>query len=198
MAKNNQTEQNWGKSKQKQRYRHLKCESPYISQINTLFNDISLPRCDIQLTPRDIFALQIWYNIRSFICEAYIIHRRWISYRRYITRSDEERISLKKLLEKSQGVFAGGTDQIWTGGSEFCRLVPYHLAMAPYLIFDKKMERMTRLELATSTLARWRSTRWATPASRPLKRSRGASGRNRTNDTRIFSPLLYLLSYRGI
>ena len=30
---------------------------------------------------------QIWYNIRSFIREAYIIHRRWISYRRYITRS---------------------------------------------------------------------------------------------------------------
>ena len=28
--------------------------------------------------------------------------------------------------------------------------------------------------------------------------NRGASGRNRTNDTRIFSPLLYLLSYRGI
>ena len=26
----------------------------------------------------------------------------------------------------------------------------------------------------------------------------GASGRNRTNDTRIFSPLLYHLSYRGI
>ena len=26
---------------------------------------------------------------------------------------------------------------------------------------------------------------------------RGASGRNRTNDTRIFSPLLYRLSYRG-
>ncbi len=25
----------------------------------------------------------------------------------------------------------------------------------------------------------------------------GASGRNRTNDTRIFSPLLYRLSYRG-
>ena len=27
---------------------------------------------------------------------------------------------------------------------------------------------------------------------------RGASGRNRTNDTRIFSPLLYRLSYRGL
>ena len=26
----------------------------------------------------------------------------------------------------------------------------------------------------------------------------GASGRNRTSDTRIFSPLLYQLSYRGI
>ena len=31
-----------------------------------------------------------------------------------------------------------------------------------------------------------------------LLRSRGASGRNRTNDTWIFSPLLYRLSYRGI
>ena len=29
-------------------------------------------------------------------------------------------------------------------------------------------------------------------------RMNGASGRNRTNDTRIFSPLLYLLSYRGM
>ena len=26
----------------------------------------------------------------------------------------------------------------------------------------------------------------------------GASGRNRTNDTGIFSPMLYLLSYRGM
>ncbi len=31
-----------------------------------------------------------------------------------------------------------------------------------------------------------------------LKRRNGASGRNRTNDTGIFSPLLYQLSYRGI
>ena len=28
-------------------------------------------------------------------------------------------------------------------------------------------------------------------------RTVGASGRNRTSDTRIFSPLLYQLSYRG-
>jgi len=56
--------------------------------------------------PYDIFALQIWYNIRSFICEAYIIHRRWISYRRYITRSDKERISLKKPLYFRKEVFS--------------------------------------------------------------------------------------------
>ena len=35
-------------------------------------------------------------------------------------------------------------------------------------------------------------------ASSFQKRSFGASGRNRTIDTRIFSPLLYRLSYRGI
>ena len=33
---------------------------------------------------------------------------------------------------------------------------------------------------------------------RSLLTTHGASGRNRTNDTRIFSPLLYQLSYRGI
>ena len=32
----------------------------------------------------------------------------------------------------------------------------------------------------------------------PVNTRGGASGRNRTNDTRIFSPLLYHLSYRGI
>ena len=32
----------------------------------------------------------------------------------------------------------------------------------------------------------------------PVFQHHGASGRSRTNDTRIFSPLLYQLSYRGI
>ena len=141
------------------------------------------------------------------------------------------------------------------------------------------LERTTRLELATSTLARWRSTRWATSADHTVCSRRllyymhfptfcqaenkknfksisclifytsfaiaqdwrysvfllffgtippshqtvekicslihlkgkkrllktlivlrslpGASDRNRTNDTGIFSPLLYQLSYRG-
>ena len=47
--------------------------------------------------------------------------------------------------------------------SEFCRLVPYRLAMSPYFkngaVLKAPLERMTRLELATSTLARLRSTR---------------------------------------
>ena len=36
------------------------------------------------------------------------------------------------------------------------------------------------------------------PQTTPLLQRHGASGRNRTSDTRIFSPLLYQLSYRGI
>ena len=63
------------------------------------------------------------------------------------------------------------------------------------VLFQAPLERITRLELATSTLARWRSTRWAKSAY--SFRLFGASGRNRTNDTGIFSPLLYRLSYRG-
>ena len=39
---------------------------------------------------------QIWYNIRSFIREAYIIARSAISYRRYITRSDRNGYNCKK------------------------------------------------------------------------------------------------------
>ena len=54
------------------------------------------------------------------------------------------------------------------------------------------LERITGLEPATFALARRRSTKWAKSAFC------GASGRNRTNDTGIFSPLLYQLSYRGI
>ncbi len=52
------------------------------------------------------------------------------------------------------------------------------------------MERAKRFELSTSTLARWHSTTELYPHY-------GASGRNRTTDTGIFSPLLYRLSYRG-
>ena len=35
------------------------------------------------------------------------------------------------------------------------------------------------------------------PRMAPVFQHHGASGRSRTNDTRIFSPLLYQLSYRG-
>jgi hypothetical protein len=47
----------------------------------------------------------------------------------------------------------GGGIRIRTGEYRLCRPLPYHLAMPP-----KKMERETRFELATSTLARSHST----------------------------------------
>ena len=53
------------------------------------------------------------------------------------------------------------------------------------------MERKTRFELATPSLARRCSTTELFPQY-------GASAQNRTVDTRIFSPLLYQLSYRGV
>ena len=54
------------------------------------------------------------------------------------------------------------------------------------------VERETRFELATPALARRCSTAELFP------HVHGASGQNRTVDTRIFSPLLYQLSYRGM
>jgi hypothetical protein len=55
------------------------------------------------------------------------------------------------------------------------------------------LERKTGFEPATLALARRCST------TEPLPRAlNGGSGRNRTADTRIFSPLLYRLSYRAI
>ena len=53
------------------------------------------------------------------------------------------------------------------------------------------MERKTRFELATPSLARRCSTTELFPQY-------GASAQNRTVDTGIFSPLLYQLSYRGM
>ena len=53
------------------------------------------------------------------------------------------------------------------------------------------MEQKTRFELATLALARRCST------AELLLLTNGAAGQNRTGDTRIFSPLLYRLSYRG-
>ena len=57
---------------------------------------------------------------------------------------------------------------------------------------EECMERETRFELATPALARRCSTAELFP------HVHGASGQNRTVDTRIFSPLLYQLSYRGM
>jgi hypothetical protein len=56
----------------------------------------------------------------------------------------------------------------------------------------RHMERKTRFELATLALARRCSTTELLP-----QEINGAARQNRTVDTRIFSPLLYRLSYRG-
>ena len=66
------------------------------------------------------------------------------------------------------------------------------LCLTAWLCRHIKLERETRFELATPALARRCSTAELFP------HVHGASGQNRTVDTRIFSPLLYQLSYRGI
>ena len=92
--------------------------------------------------------------------KAYIIARRAISYRRYITRSAMNGYHYKKPLlpvDKS-GFLYGADDEARTRYLHLGKVALYQMS---YI------------------------------------RINGASGRNRTNDTRIFSPLLYQLSYRG-
>ena len=85
---------------------------------------------------------------------------------RWFSTIQQRKKTMTSVLSQSYG----GDDQIWTGEWRFCRPLPYHLATSPYkwkLMFTNLhcfLERPTRLELATSTLARWRSTRWATAA----------------------------------
>ena len=54
------------------------------------------------------------------------------------------------------------------------------------------------LHLGKVALYQMSYTRMFCPERGDSLRDFGASGRNRTNDTRIFSPLLYQLSYRGV
>ena len=71
-------------------------------------------------------------------------------------------------------------------GSRICSPMPYHLAMAP--------KKWSGQRDSNSLPPPWQGG--ALPNE--LCPQNGASGRNRTNDTGIFSPLLYQLSYRGI
>ena len=64
--------------------------------------------------------------------------------------------------------------------------MPYHLAMAP--------KKWSGQRDSNSLPPPWQGG--ALPNE--LCPQNGASGRNRTNDTGIFSPLLYQLSYRGV
>ena len=74
--------------------------------------------------------------------------------------------------------------------------MPYHLATVPYEIRNA----VHVPEIGAGDEARTRYLHLGKVALYQMSYTRkfGASGRNRTNDTRIFSPLLYLLSYRGM
>ena len=67
--------------------------------------------------------------------------------------------------------------------------MPVILKKIEGLSFDLLGERETGIEPATFSLARRHST--------TLPLAHNAQNRNRTSDTRIFSPLLYRLSYLG-
>ncbi len=56
---------------------------------------------------------------------------------------------------EEKGKRTGGDDRIRTGEWRFCKPLPYRLATSPHSV---QMERKTRFELATSSLARRRST----------------------------------------
>ena len=66
-----------------------------------------------------------------------------------------------------------------------------------YAARKEKMERKTGFEPATPTLARLCSTPELLPPHNPMY-FHGGETQNRTGDTRIFSPLLYLLSYLAL
>ena len=70
-----------------------------------------------------------------------------------------------------------------------------HIAACPRAD-TRPQRRSTRLCPASSAITRFgsRNARWDTANETPCSRN-GGQGRNRTNDTRIFNPLLYQLSY---
>ena len=80
--------------------------------------------------------------------------------------------------------------------------MPYHLAMSPYfcVIGFRKKGRLIFLSVlfGADDEARTRYLHLGKVALYRMSyiRTVGASGRNRTSDTRIFRPLLYQLSYR--
>ena len=82
-------------------------------------------------------------------------------------------------------LFSGGATG-FEPGVKVCSPMPYHLAMAP--------KKWSGQRDSNSLPPPWQGG--ALPNE--LCPQNGASGRNRTNDTGIFSPLLYQLSYRGV
>ena len=93
------------------------------------------------------------------------------------------------------------TTWLWRQILETGFLIPPYRPLESSFSVLLKLERDTRFGLATFTLARWHSTTELIPQNRLYRLRRiifGAQSRNWTSDTRIFSPLLYQLSYLGI
>ena len=108
---------------------------------------------------------------------------------RYTLKRDDMPLLSQRIkkFDKSKLVeFFGGATRIWTGAWRFCRPWPYRLAIAP------NMERETRFELATFTLARWRST------TEPFPQIYGGNNRARTCDPLLVRQMLSQLSYAPI
>ena len=112
--------------------------------------------------------------------------------------------------------------ELWNiAPSSQCEMKFAHIRVSEYFTFAKQIfhsaaislaRRANFVEKSTHLSGRqmcaffWSGLRGSNPPPRPwqgralpneLNPHYGASGRNRTNDTRIFSPLLYQLSYRG-
>ena len=97
------------------------------------------------------------------------------------------------------------SDLNWWSG--FCRAVPYHLAKSPYSIlylyiyffstnFIKFVKKWSGRRGSNPRPPPWQGGALSTELLPQLKLNGGLKW-NRTTDTRIFSPLLYQLSYQA-
>ena len=156
---------------------------------------------DLKVIVKFSAAQKVKWNKSLTRRSAFHIAKQYFTREAYFTNPVRDLFRWKKRASLSTcSLFSGGATQNRTGDrgvADLCltawpwRRIQFHKKTGRLQRLSVPLERITRLELATSTLARWRSTRWA-------KSANGASDRNRTNDTGIFSPLLYLLSYRGV
>ena len=77
-------------------------------------------------------------------------------------------LKVKCSTDWANGSYYGVIDGTWTRDNQCHKLALYQLNYDHHIyefFFLNKMERETRVELATFSLEGWRSTNWATPAN---------------------------------